>query len=98
MMGNPVVKKIKNYRKTLIIRLVRYIVKYLGTLGYRFTQLTKTQTDKSRTKSTVFVPIPAHAPITDHQHHFQFKICGTINRPLKSSYPVASDYLPSPRY
>ena len=45
---------------------------------------------------TIFVPIPAHAPITAHQHHFQFKICGTINRPLKSSYPVASDYVPSP--
>ena len=38
---------------------------------------------------------PAHAPITTHQHHFQFQICGTINRPLKSSHPVASDYVPS---
>ena len=28
--------------------------------------------------STVFVPIIAHAPITTHQCHFQFKICGTI--------------------
>ena len=28
------------------------------------------------TISTVFVPIPAHAPITAHQRHFQFKICG----------------------
>ena len=45
---------------------------------------------------TVFVPIPAHAPITAHQHHFQFKICGTINRPLKLSHPVVSDYVPSP--
>ena len=27
---------------------------------------------------------------------FQFKICGTINHPLKSSHPVASDYVPSP--
>ena len=44
---------------------------------------------------TVFVPIPAHAPITAHQCHFQFKICGTINRPLKSSHPVASDDVPS---
>ena len=34
----------------------------------------------------------SHAPISAHQRHFQFKICGTINRPLKSSYPVASDY------
>ena len=39
---------------------------------------------------TIFLPIPAHAPITAHQRHFQFKICGTINRPLKSSHPVAS--------
>ena len=46
--------------------------------------------------TTVFVPIPAHAPITAHQRHFQFKICGTINCPLKSSHPVASDYVPSP--
>ena len=45
---------------------------------------------------TIFVPIPAHAPITAHQRHFQFKICGTINRPLKSSHPVASYYVPSP--
>ena len=45
---------------------------------------------------TIFVPIPAHAPITAHQGHFQFKICGTINRPLKSSHLVASDYVPSP--
>ena len=44
----------------------------------------------------VFIPILAHAPITTHQCHFQFKICGTINRPLKSSHPVASDYVPSP--
>ena len=46
--------------------------------------------------STVFVPIPTHAPITAHQRHFQIKICGTINRPLKSSHPVASHYVPSP--
>ena len=46
--------------------------------------------------STVFVPIPAHAPLTAHQRHFQFKICDTINRPLKSSQPVASHYVPSP--
>ena len=45
---------------------------------------------------TVFVPIPAHVPITAHQRHFQFKICGTINRPLKSNHPVTSDYVPSP--
>ena len=45
---------------------------------------------------TVFVPIPAHVPITAHQRQFQFKICGTINRPLKSSHAVASDYVPSP--
>ena len=45
---------------------------------------------------TVFVPIPAHAPITVHQRHFQFKICGTINRPLKSSHPVASDLRAEP--
>ena len=32
-----------------------------------------------------------HAPITAHQRHFQFKICGTINRPIKLSHPVASD-------
>ena len=44
---------------------------------------------------TEFVPIPAYAPITAHQRHFQLKICGTINRPLKSSHPVASDYVPS---
>ena len=25
----------------------------------------------------------AHAPITAHQRHFQFKISGTIKRPLK---------------
>ena len=42
---------------------------------------------------TVFIPISAHAPITAHQRHFQFKICGTINGPLKSSHPVASDYV-----
>ena len=46
-------------------------------------------------KTTVFVPIPAHTPITAHQHHFQFNVCG-INRPLKSSHPVASHYVPSP--
>ena len=46
--------------------------------------------------STIFVPIPAHAPITAHQRHFQFKICGTVNCPLKSSHPVVSDYVPSP--
>ena len=40
--------------------------------------------------------IPARAPITAHQRHFQFKICGTINHPLKSSHPVASDYVQSP--
>ena len=40
--------------------------------------------------------IRAHAPIAAHQCHFQFKICGTINRPLKLSHPVASDYVPSP--
>ena len=34
-------------------------------------------------------------PITAHQRHFQFKICGTINHPLKSSHPLASDYMPS---
>ena len=45
---------------------------------------------------TVFIPIPAHAPITAHQRHIQFKICGTINRPLKSSHPMASNYVPSP--
>ena len=41
-------------------------------------------------------PIPAHAPITAHQRHFRFKIRGTINCPLKSSHPLASDYVPSP--
>ena len=45
---------------------------------------------------TVFVPIPAHTPITAHQCHFQFQICGTINHPLKSSHPVGSDYVSSP--
>ena len=45
---------------------------------------------------TVFVPIPAHVPITARQRHFQFKICGTSNRPLKPSHPVASDYVASP--
>ena len=45
---------------------------------------------------TVFVPIPAHAPITAHRRYCQFKICGTINSPLKLSHPVASDYVPSP--
>ena len=39
--------------------------------------------------STVFVPIPAHAPIITQQRHFQFTICATINRPLKSSHLVA---------
>ena len=39
---------------------------------------------------TVFVPIPAHAPITAHQRHLQFQICGTINCPLKSSHPMAT--------
>ena len=43
----------------------------------------------------IFLSISAHAPITAHQCHFQFKICGTINCPLKSSHPVASDYVPS---
>ena len=47
-------------------------------------------------RSTVFIPIPAHAPITAQQRHFQFKIFGTINRPLKSSRPVTSNYVPSP--
>ena len=43
---------------------------------------------KSIDESTVFVPIPAHAPVTAHQHHFQFKMCGTINgRTLKLSHP-----------
>ena len=37
-------------------------------------------------KSTVFVQIQAYATITAYQLHFQFKICGTINRPLKSSH------------
>ena len=46
--------------------------------------------------ATVFIQIPAHAPINAHQRHFQFKICGTINRPQKSSHPVAFDYMPSP--
>ena len=27
---------------------------------------------------TLFVPVPDHAPITTHQRHFQFKICGTM--------------------
>ena len=35
---------------------------------------------------TIFVPIPAHAPVTAHQRHFQFKICCTINHSLKSSH------------
>ena len=42
------------------------------------------------------VPIPAHAPITAHQCHFQFEIRGTIDRPLKLSHHVASDYVLSP--
>ena len=27
---------------------------------------------------TLFVPVTDHAPITTHQRHFQFKICGTM--------------------
>ena len=52
--------------------------------------------NRDNLKGIVFVLIPAHAPITAHQRHFQFKICGAINRPLKSGHPVASDYVLSP--
>ena len=78
--------------------LRRHLLQYITTVTARLMWLTK-QTCWSRIpcslpfhviSCTVFVPIPAHAPITAHQRHFQFKICGTINRPLKSSHPVAS--------
>ena len=46
-------------------------------------------------QSTVFIPILTHALLTTHQHHFQFKISGTINRPWKLSHPVASEYVSS---
>ena len=41
----------------------------------------------SKKCGTVFVPIPAHAPITAHQCYFQFKICGSINQPTEIESP-----------